>query len=120
MRRATLPGEDDLVLGLALGVRHDRYAVVVEIEHAGRPERAVPRPHADLTVDLDRQRHHAPPTTTAGPYPRAQFLQNSMALGSDRVGQLRGHGLDVGRGVARSRRAGVGEVDGTGLAVLHE
>ena len=32
--------------GCAVGIEHDRDAVVVEVEHAGRPERAVARAHA--------------------------------------------------------------------------
>src|SRR4029453_4734750 len=35
---APLAGEDDLVLGLCVGIDHDRDAVVVEVEHAWRPE----------------------------------------------------------------------------------
>src|SRR5262249_43739015 len=55
--RAALGGEDDLVLGLRGRVEHDGDAVVVEVEHARRPERAVARAHALLAVDLDLQAH---------------------------------------------------------------
>src|SRR5262245_57790567 len=48
---AALRGEDDLLLGCAVRIGDDRDAVVVEVEHAGRPERAVPGAHADLAVD---------------------------------------------------------------------
>ena len=42
------------------GVDDDRDAVVVEIEHARRPERAVARAHARFAVDPDLQRHSVP------------------------------------------------------------
>ena len=57
LRRTSLAGEDDLVLRLRVGIDHDRDAVVVEVEHTWRPERAVPRAHAGVAVDLDLQRH---------------------------------------------------------------
>src|SRR4051812_47315515 len=64
LRRAALRGEDDLVLGSAFGVGDDRDAVLVEVEDPRRPERAVPRAHADLSVDLDLEH---PPTLPGGP-----------------------------------------------------
>jgi hypothetical protein len=55
--RAPLRREDDLVLGLRGRIEYDGDAVVVEIEHARRPERAVARAHALIAIDLDLQRH---------------------------------------------------------------
>src|SRR5205807_6334477 len=56
--RAPLGGQDDPLLGLALGVYHDGQALVVEVERRRGPVRAVAGAHAGLAVDRDLQAHH--------------------------------------------------------------
>ena len=59
LRRAALAGQDDLFLGGGVHVEHDRNPLVVEVEHARRPEPAVARAHARRPVDLDLEGHRS-------------------------------------------------------------
>src|SRR4051812_15677445 len=61
----------DLLAGLRLGVDDERVALVVLVEHAGRPEVAVARRHAALAVDRDLESHRSQPTTSGLWWPQA-------------------------------------------------
>src|SRR5205807_4321801 len=78
--RAPLGGQDDLLVGVALGVDDGGDALVVEVERAGSPERTVARPHALLAVDADLHCH-------GGPQPASSLnLRYRAATGSAHAG----------------------------------
>src|SRR3712207_6023872 len=77
VHRAVLGGQADGLLGVAVGVDHDGDALVVVVEDAAGPHRAVAGRHAPVPVHFDAQTHgaetrqgpwppSAPPTTRAG------------------------------------------------------